>query len=74
MAVLVFIGMAAVHKLSQSGVRDFRLLVSGLFANTIGYIMLYLLWYRKLLLLELSSVHYASTQEVYVPVQVGCTI
>lgn len=48
MAVLVFIGMTSVHKFSQSGVTDFKLLCWGLFGNTIGYLMLYLLWYREL--------------------------
>ena len=46
MAVLVFVGMASVHKLSNIGISDFILLVSGLVGNTIGYFMLYLLWYR----------------------------
>ena len=46
MAVLVFVGMASVHKLSNIGISDFILLVSGLVGNTIGYFMLYMLWYR----------------------------
>mmetsp|Transcript_19407 Transcript_19407/g.33298 ORF Transcript_19407/g.33298 Transcript_19407/m.33298 type:complete len:517 (+) Transcript_19407:176-1726(+) len=46
MAFLVFFGMTAVHKLSQSGVKDLKLLCWGLFGNTIGYLMLYALWYR----------------------------
>jgi MFS family permease len=46
MAVLVFLGMTAVHKLSQSGASDFKLLSSGLIGNTIGYLMIYLLWHR----------------------------
>lgn len=47
MAVLVFLGMTSVHRLSHVGVSDFKLLVTGLLANTIGYIMLYFLWHRK---------------------------
>ena len=47
MAVLVFGGMTAVHKLSQIGISDFKLLVYGLLGNTIGYFLLYMLWYRK---------------------------
>jgi len=46
MAVLLFVGMASVHKLSQSGVSDFKLLVFGLFGNTIGYLLLYMMWHR----------------------------
>lgn len=46
MAVLVFLGMTSVHKLSQSGVSDFNLLISGLLGNAVGYIMLYGLWHR----------------------------
>ena len=46
MAVLVFVGMASVHKLSNVGFSDFILLASGLVGNTIGYFMLYMLWYR----------------------------
>ena len=40
-------GMALVHKLSKSGVRDFVLLIGGLLGNAIGYLMLYMLWYSK---------------------------
>lgn len=47
MAVLVFLGMTAVHRFSQIGVSDFKLLFCGLFVNTIGYLMLYMLWARK---------------------------
>lgn len=46
MAVLVFVGMTTVHRLSQIGVSDFKLLFWGLIGNTLGYIMLYLLWHR----------------------------
>ncbi|KAL7542461.1 hypothetical protein ACHAXR_012314 [Thalassiosira sp. AJA248-18] len=46
MAVLIFLGMAAVHQLSQKGVSDFKLLCWGLLGNTIGYLMIYMLWYR----------------------------
>lgn len=46
MAVLVFLGMTSVHKLSQMGVTDFTLLCYGLLANAIGYAFLYITWYR----------------------------
>ncbi|KAL7554559.1 hypothetical protein ACHAWF_018017 [Thalassiosira exigua] len=46
MAVLVFIGMTAVHRLSKIGVSDFKLLCGGLLWNTVGYFMLYLTWCR----------------------------
>jgi len=46
MAVLVFLGMTSVHRISQSGVSDIKLLCWGLSGNIIGYTMLYMLWYR----------------------------
>ena len=48
MAVLVFLGMTSVHKLSQKGVSDFKLLLWGLSGNTFAYTLLYMLWFRKL--------------------------
>lgn len=46
MAVLVFLGMTSVHKLSQMGVTDFTLLCYGLLANAFGYLLLYCTWRR----------------------------
>ena len=46
MAVLVFLGMTSVHKLSQIGVTDLTLLLWGLFANALGYFLLYITWKR----------------------------
>jgi hypothetical protein len=46
MAVVVFLGMTSVHKLSQMGVTDFTLLCYGLLANAIGYLLLYITWHR----------------------------
>ncbi len=46
MAVLVFLGMTSVHKLSQMGVTDFTLLCYGLAANALGYLLLYISWQR----------------------------
>jgi hypothetical protein len=47
MALHVFLGMTAVHHLSKSGVNDFKLLVFGLLVNSIGYLMVYMLWYSE---------------------------
>ena len=46
MAILVFLGMTSVHKLSQMGVTDFTLLCYGLLANALGYLLLYGTWKR----------------------------
>eukprot|EP00985_Skeletonema_marinoi_P018896 scaffold10698_cov213-Skeletonema_marinoi.AAC.3 len=46
MAILVFLGMTSVHKLSQMGVTDFTLLCYGLMANALGYLLLYSSWQR----------------------------
>lgn len=46
MAILVFLGMTSVHKLSQMGVTDFTLLCYGLLANALGYLLLYISWQR----------------------------
>lgn len=46
MAVILFGGMTLVATLSKRGVSDFKLLVFGLMTNTVGYAMLYALWYR----------------------------
>ncbi|KAL7500075.1 hypothetical protein ACHAWT_009037 [Skeletonema menzelii] len=46
MAILVFLGMTSVHKLSQMGVTDYTLLCYGLLANAIGYLLLYISWHR----------------------------
>ena len=47
MAILVFLGMTSVHKLSQIGVTDYTLLCYGLLANAIGYALLYFSWHRE---------------------------
>jgi hypothetical protein len=46
MAVVVFLGMTSVHKLSQMGVTDFTLICYGLLANAIGCLLLYITWRR----------------------------
>ncbi|KAL7458666.1 hypothetical protein ACHAWC_010281 [Mediolabrus comicus] len=46
MAILVFVGMTSVHKLSQMGVTDYTLLCYGLLANAAGYFLLYITWKR----------------------------
>lgn len=52
MAVMVFVGMTSVHRLSSRGTSDYVLLTVGLLGNFIGYLLLYLLWFR--------GVHYAA--------------
>ena len=43
----MFLGMTAVHHLSKTGTRDYFLLISGLLANSLGYILMYMLWHRE---------------------------
>jgi len=52
MAVMVFVGMTSVHRLSSRGTSDYVLLTVGLLGNFIGYLLLYLFWFR--------GVHYAA--------------
>lgn len=60
MAVLVFTGMIFVHKLSSSGVSDYKLLNWGLLTNATGCLGLYLLWYRGVKGWEFASPVYVA--------------
>lgn len=75
MACLVFLGMITVNKLSGFGVSDFKLLCGGLFGNSIGYMLLYLLWYREwmMFLMLLRALCFASTHLCANRSQEGCT-
>jgi len=46
MAFITCAGMITVHKLSRSDVSDFKLLCSGLTGNSLGYLLLYIMWHR----------------------------